>query len=170
MTQFEERIKSYVERYEVMNHRKPFLYQISEALGTGDKQVARKLYSLYPRYPDKLIVGKKAKELFDSYESGMTMMDLSEKTGVSYLTINSHREGMEKLGARFKAKNGRSLNLKKQYVRKDLSGDAKLVGVKVTSGMYKGMFGYLDEDLKVVLHIGGKPCHVRIDSLDYKEI
>lgn len=166
LTLFEIEILDFVTRYELSNKRKPFLYEITYYTGSDDKSVAKSVKRIFKGYPLPLMVTKRDKELFELFEEDMTLRDLSVKAGVTIFCARNHQDGIGRLGAVFKplkkASNG--VTRFKKYK------EEKLVGIQITSGKHKGRYGYLNEELKAVIHIDGIEKIVIVETGEYREV
>lgn len=176
MTEFQLKVHQFVEWNREYKHCYPFIFEISKHLNVNDRTVCIAIKRIYPKYPDKYYVMTVENDLYAKFEPNMTMQDLADKCNVKYSVIVAHRTGLEKLGAKFKPNRNytnynylpKIKNKKRAPIVKE--PEQRLIGVRVTDGMYKGKLGYLDADLNVVLFINGVEKHVVIDSLDYKEV
>ena len=170
LSKFEEEIVQFIVRHEMLNKSKPFVYKISMAVDANDRAVVKALKKIYGEYPKKLIVTMRHKELFDSFEDGMTTTDLANKLGLTRNLIQNHRTELEYLGAKFGEHERTKERMVKKPPKKPKTREEKLIGIKVIHGIYKGKYGYLNNKLQAVIHIDGEPKAVEIESFDYVEI
>ena len=166
LTPFEIIILDFVVRHEARYKRKPFLYEITYYTGSDDKSVAKSVKRIFKSYPTPLMVTSRDKELFDLFEEGMTLRDLSVKAGITISCARNHQYGIERLGAVFKPLKQPSTGVTR--FKKDK--EEKLVGIQITSGKYKGSYGYLNDELKAVIHIDGIEKIVKVESHEYREV
>lgn len=166
LTLFEIEILDFVTRYELSNKRMPFLYEITYYTGSDDKSVAKSVKRIFKSYHTPLMVTKRDKELFDLFEEGMTLRDLSVRAGVTIFCARNHQIGIERLGAVFKPLKQPSSGVTR--FKKDK--EEKLVGIQITSGKHKGRYGYLNDELKAVIHIDGEEKIIKVESCEYREV
>lgn len=166
LTLFEIEILDFVTRYELSNKHKPFLYEISEYIESNDRSTVKSLKRIFKGYPSQLMVTRRDKYLFDVFEEGMTLRDLSVKAGVTIFCARNHQMGIERLGAVFKPLKQPSSGVTR--FKKDK--EEKLVGIQITSGKHKSRYGYLNEELKAVIHIDGIEKIVKVESHEYREV
>ena len=167
LTNFEKEIVEFIARYGVKNKKMPFLYEIAAGVETNDRVVAKSLNRIYKNYPKELIVTTRNKELFDMFESGMTLQELAIKANTSTENVRRHKRGIERLGAKFRETEViakiKQFDIKKSIAEK--TGE-RLVGIKVTDGPYKGYYGYLGKKSKVIIHVGGEPIQIECEYVE----
>jgi len=166
LTDFEIKVLEFVTRYEMLHKTKPFVYLITEHTESNDKQVVKSLKRIFKTYPTPLMVTVRDKELSEFFKEGMTIRDLSNEAGITIDCARNHMEGIERLGIKFKP-----MKVKRDAVKKFKKiKEEKLQGIQITSGRYKGKYGYLDEKLNAVIHIDGIEKIIKVESHEYKEL
>lgn len=166
LTQFEKQILEFITLHEARHRNKPFVYEICEYIESNDRAVVKALKRIFKHYPTELIVTVRDKELFDVFDEGMTLRDLSVKAGITIFCARNHQDGIERLGVKFKPLKKASTGTTR--FKKDK--EEKLVGIQITSGKHKGRYGYLNDELKAVIHIDGIEKIVKVESHEYMEV
>ncbi|HSN66714.1 MAG TPA: hypothetical protein VLS94_08740 [Fusibacter sp.] len=171
LSAFEVKVKTFVDWYEARHRKKPFLYQVCDEVKSVDSLVLRALNKLYGQYPNSLIVTTRDKKLADLFEDGLTLSEFAKKIGKNRDHVANHKKGMERLGIVFKG-NRNPYNLKKDKYE-PVEEDGPVVYIKVKSGLFKGMTGYIEsitDTVNAVIWLGTRQRKTKLETCEYDEI
>ena len=175
MTKQQAELNEIILAFSETNGRLPYQYELCEITGKPAKAISKIITTLGLNYPEELLISPYVKNLYDNFEDGMTLQQLANKVGVKYNVAYNYLYALESMGCKFKLKTNRDYSFlpridKRKRNRGTKGKEERVVSVRMRYEPYKGMLGYLDNDLNVVLHIKGEKKIIKCDTYEWEEI
>lgn len=174
LTKIQHELKCVIDEFKETNGRLPYQYELCEITGKEARAIGKILVFMGIDYPEELMVSPHVKNIYDRFEKGMTLQDLADKAGMKYNVCYNFLSVLESMGCEFEMKKYNSYEFLPRIDRRKRNkkgkSEEKVVGIQITSGEHKGRYGYLNEDLNAVIHIGGAEKIVMVEPYEYREV
>ena len=99
LTKSQYEIREFILSFTISFNRPPYVYEICDLTGMSAKSIGKILKNLNMLQDEKYHISPFVKSLFDAFEDGMTILQLSEKTGVDYASVYQYSNKLIEMGA-----------------------------------------------------------------------